>query len=191
MTYWFINPKVLFEKKKFKSFFPRSFMTNLEKVNSIARFSLYYFILNVFIFKNYKWLSLSITLLIFSFIFAKIKNKEGFDNSIFSNCKNPTVNNPYMNKLPYDKSKRNACDSTNELVRNKMLDNFDPEKYNPYSNIWKKSISDRQFYTLPSTGIINNQTKFAKWLYGNDTTCKIDGSNCLKNKNKYHQSRYI
>ena len=98
-----------------------------------------------------------------------------------------------MNKLPYDKNKNSACDPTDENVRKQMLDDFDPEEYNPYSNIWKRSISDRQFYTLPSTGIVNNQTKFAKWLYGSDKTCKIDSSTCLKKEtnSKYHHSRYI
>ena len=192
MNYWFKNPKILINKKELKHFFPRSYMSHSEKVNSIARFSLYYFILNVFLFKNYKWLSLSITLLIFSFIFANINNTEKFDNNEFSNCNRPTYNNPYMNRLPYDENRNSACDNTNENVRHDILDKFDPEEYNPISNIWSKSISDRQFYTLPSTGIVNDQKKFALYLYGNDDTCKIDSKQCLKNRNnKYNHSRYI
>lgn len=192
MTYWFKNPKVLIEKNKLRSFFPRSFMTIQEKVNSIARFSLYFFFMNVFLFKNYKWLSLSVTLFIFSFIFAKINHKEGFDNLMFNNCKKPSVNNPYMNRLPYDITSQPSCDSSNEKVRKEILNKFDPEEYNQFSNIWKRSISDRQFYTMPSTGIVNKQKEFAKWLYDSDETCKIDGIYCLKNRdNKYNQPRYI
>ena len=192
MNYWFENPTVLIEKKKMTNFFPRNFMTHYEKVNAIARFAFYYLILNVFLFKNYKWISVSVTLFIISFIFSKIKNTENFSNNDLSNCKHPTINNPYMNRLVYDKNTESACDTTNKEIRKKMLEFFDPEEYNPFSNIWSRSISDRQFYTLPSTGIVNKQKDFALSLYGNDDTCKIDSKNCIKNNSsKFKNARYI
>ena len=40
-----------------------------------------------------------------------------------------------MNRLPYDNTSQPGCDSSNEIVRKEILNNFDPEEYNPFSNI--------------------------------------------------------
>lgn len=43
---------------------------------------------------------------------------------------------------------------------------------NPNDALWKRSASERQFYTTPNTSVPNEQNKFAQWLYGNNQVGK-------------------
>ena len=39
-------------------------------------------------------------------------------------------------------------------------------------DVFMNNSGDRQFYTMPVTDIVNDQTGFAKWLYDRGPTCK-------------------
>ena len=57
--------------------------------------------------------------------------------------------------------------------------------------MWGKFISDRNYYTMPNTEIVNDQTGFAKWCFGNSGECKSFGTNCLKQRDPtYHRGRF-
>ena len=76
-------------------------------------------------------------------------------------------------------------------VKEEIQKNFRKDLFTDTSDIWGKYISDRNFYTMPSTEIINKQKEFAEWLYGDGGKCKNDG-NCLKNRDsKFHRGRII
>jgi hypothetical protein len=187
---WYNNPSILFQD--LAEFFPTNNLTNVEKVNAIARLAIYYFILiTVFNFST-KWYSVSLVLLIISYSLGYYENFET-DKKLETNCTNPTKKNPFMNftlddyinninrppSCPYDK------------VKNKMRKEFRKDIVQDPADLWGQNISDRQFFTMPWTTVVNNQSSLGKWLYGNSGECKNMGLNCDKNMdNRYQQSRY-
>ena len=86
-------------KKKLLSdlhqFFPTNSLTREQKVNSIARFAIFYSILIIIFNQDLKWLSISILLLIISFCLGYSENFEQINK--VSTCVRPTKNNPFMN----------------------------------------------------------------------------------------------
>ena len=51
-------------------------------------------------------------------------------------------------------------------------------------DLYGKSNDQRQYYTMPSTTIPNNQTSFAKWCYGVGPTCKESSIYCAPEMNQ-------
>jgi len=97
-------------------------------------------------------------------------------------CVKSTINNPFMNaNLITDKRDRDsAClyyDDPN--IAAKVETNFDNNLYRDVSDLYNKRNSQRQYYTMPSTTIPNEQTSFAKWLYLSPPTCKEDSIRCV------------
>ena len=64
-----------------------------------------------------------------------------------------------------------ACGNSKE-IKKQIEKNFNDNIITDPINIYNKDISMRNFYTLPNTGIINDQKGFGKWLYGNGAPCK-------------------
>lgn len=97
-------------------------------------------------------------------------------------CSKSTVNNPFMNaNLITDRRDRDpACPYyDNPEVAAKVEKNFDNNLYRDVSDLYNKRNSQRQYYTMPSTTIPNEQTSFAKWLYLSPPTCKEDSIRCV------------
>ena len=47
------------------------------------------------------------------------------------------------------------------------------------------NAGDRQFYTMPVTDVVNDQTGFAKWLYDRGPSCKQGAvEKCYDNVNE-------
>ena len=49
-----------------------------------------------------------------------------------------------------------------------------------HNDLINKNIMDRNFYRLPNPRRINNQEKYAKWLYYQKEGCKVNTANCFK-----------
>ena len=114
----------------------------------------------------------------------------------------PTVNNPFMNinLISDDKPKEEAPKTwNNPELKDEVEHKFYYNLYRDVGDLYGKSNSQRQFYTVPSTTIPNNQTSFARWLYSTGPTCKetsiycapmmdsktlIDSSNVVKENNQ-------
>lgn len=98
-------------------------------------------------------------------------------------CQAPTSENPFMNVTMadlMDNTKRPRACSLSESVETEIDDAFG-EKYLPNINDpFNRKHSQRQFYTMPSTTIPNDQTAFAKFLYPLSETCKENPLHCLK-----------
>ena len=101
--------------------------------------------------------------------------------SVDQPCTLPTKDNPFGNVLVSEYSEnpdRNpACESTsvNNQVNSQFFDEFEQDPY----DIYNKKHSQRQFYSMPNTRIPNDQSSFAKWLYGDcKKTCKEKPNNC-------------
>ena len=187
---WYQKPSVLLQN--YNQFFPNNNLTRIQKINSLARFSIYYTFF-VLIFKKYidtKWLSIGVIIILISLFLG---TTEKFTNSESPNhCQKPTKQNPFMNytlgDLMDNNNRPKACDYEN--VKNDIRDNFRSHIQTDLSDIWGRFISDRNYYTMPNTQIVNDQTEFAKWCFGNSGECKSFGTNCLKQRDPtYHRGR--
>jgi len=188
---WYHNPKILL--KNYDQFFPNKNFTRIEKINSLARFAIYFSVLLILFNQDNKYLSISIVILIISLFlgttekFVSLQNKEDPKK-----CTSPTKNNPFMNftlgDLIEKPDRHKACkyeDSKDEIRKN-----FRSYIYSDSSDIWGKFITDRNFYTMPNTEIVNDQKGFAEWCFGNSGKCKTTGKNCLKMRDPiYHRGR--
>lgn len=183
--FWLNNPKILIESTKI---YPNKSMSYHDKLNSIARFSLLFLIIIYLLGGDMTWMSFSVTLLILT-ILLNI-NKEKFENN---DCFQVTKDNPYGNFTMGDYygnvNKPAVCPTTLKESEDKIKESFNgllPEDH------YDKHINFRDFYTLPVTKVVNDQTEFAKFLLGKSGECKHDGNNCLKNEDtKFHRGRYF
>jgi hypothetical protein len=188
---WYQKPNVLLDDMF--QFFPTNDLSRTEKINALARFALYYALIIIVLDQNQKWLSISVVLLIVSYCLGYYENFEQTGSKKDSNCTAPTKTNPFMNftvgDYMKDVNRTPAC--SYDKVKDKMREEFRRDIVPDPADLWGTNISDRQFFTMPWTTVVNNQSGFAKWLYGNSGECKNLGLNCDKNRdNRYHQSRY-
>lgn len=160
--------KLLFNN--YMKFIPNEKYTRIENINAIIRFTIYITII-IIISKNYNYIILSKILFIITIILYLTNNIDTYDNVSLSNldCELPTDNNPFMNYTMGDliekKIKKSACkyDEVKNIINKKFRKNI----YSDLSQLWGKFISDRNFYTMPNTNIVNDQTSFALWCYQN------------------------
>jgi hypothetical protein len=188
---WYHNPKILLENVD--QFFPNKKLNRIEKINSLARFSIYYSILLILLGQDSKWLSVSVIILLISTFLGTTEKFVSINNkSDSNNCTKPTKENPFMNytlgDLMENTNRSAACKY--EDSKEKIRKEFRSHLYSDSSDIWGKFITDRNFYTMPNTEIVNDQTGFALWCFGNSGECKTTGNNCLKQRDPtYHRGR--
>lgn len=95
-------------------------------------------------------------------------NKEVGDNSF--QCREPTLENPFMNpnitEYNTDFSPPAACNAEDEDIKDNIKVNFDHNLFRDVDEVWERENSQRQFYTLPNTGIPDNRDGFQRWLWG-------------------------
>lgn len=187
---WYNNPAILFQNMN--EFFPTNDLNRIEKVNAIARLAIYYLIIITVLNLNTNWYPISVVLLVISVLLGYYENFETVTTSS-TNCTNPTKTNPFMNFTLADYinnvDKPSSCPY--DKVKDKMRQEFRKDIVPDPADLWGQNISDRQFFTMPWTTVVNNQTDLGKWLYGKAGECKNLGLNCDKNlDNRYQQSRY-
>lgn len=94
-------------------------------------------------------------------------------------CRKPTYKNPFMNPNLTDYNNGEppaACNSDDEDIKEGIQKHFNADLYRDVDDLWEKGNSQRQFYTIPSQGVPNNQTEFAEWLWKSPfPTCKEQG----------------
>ena len=191
--FWLNNYKILFYSNKLAEFFPAKYMTVIEKLNAIFRMSIYLSVLLYLLTNNYHYFYIMIIIGLFTcFIYYnQINNIELYLNSDYSDNTDdilqkyniehekynvePTVVNPFMNinLITDDKIKKEAPPTwNNEELQKDIEDKFGYNLYRDVGDLYGKSNSQREYYTMPSTTIPNNQTSFAKWCYSVGPTCK-------------------
>jgi hypothetical protein len=122
----------------------------------------------------------------------QVKIKEELDNknqAIIDNklCVKPSKNNPFMNPTIIDIGNNeninlNACSIDNPKIKNDIYHHFIDNQFRDAKDIFDRKSSQRQFYTMPSTTIPNNQEAFSKWLYYRKESCKEgNGEQCFNN----------
>jgi hypothetical protein len=190
--FWLDNFKILFQTNRLSEFFPSPKMTLEEKLNAIMRFGIYSSIILILLFKNYLYLYILIGFMIFTTLIYKFSNndlkkkyqkeefKPFYDDIPFGRTV-PSKNNPFMNinLITDPKNKPEAAKSyNNEKIRNMIENNFDTNLYKDVGDLYSKSNNQREYYTMPSTTLPNDQTSFAKWCYLVPPTCKENTLYC-------------
>jgi hypothetical protein len=203
-SFWMEDYKILFYKERLTEFFPSSSMTLIEKLNALFRMSIYLSIILYLLTSNYLYLYIMIIIGAFTcFIYYSQKDnvelyfnsdKNSIDNIIqkfdlneLENNIKPTVENPFMNinLITDNKVKEAPHPSWNdEKIKNDIEDKFGYNLYRDVGDLYGKSNSQRQYYTMPSTTIPNNQTSFAKWCYSVGPTCKEKSIYCTPKMNQ-------
>ena len=96
-------------------------------------------------------------------------------------CVKPTKDNPFMNVTAIDytdfANRPKACTINDSKEETNAL--FEQGLHRSEDDVFFKSASDRQFFTMPFTTIPNDQKGFAEWLYKTAPTCKENGLKCF------------
>ena len=166
-------------------FIPSNNLSEHQKINAIARLGIYLvFIFTVFRL-NSSYLGFPILLIIVSFLLGRTEKFGNQSNK--QKCYKPTEVNPFMNFTmdDYYKNVDRPANCPVPEVRKEMRKQFLKKVIPDPTDLWGQNFSDRNFYTMPNTRVVNDQTGFAEWCYGTMGQCKTNGKNCLK----YAQTR--
>ena len=195
---WIDNLEILYEKKYLFEILPgKSFDFN-RKLNSLLRLSIYYSIIVYLTSKNQKVLLVPLFTGIFTVLIGKKLKQNVIDKAVtdFQNnvnlpletidteCRIPTENNPFMNPTIFgeNNSKSSCLSYNNKGVQSNIENKFNKNLYREASDIFSKNNSQRQFYTVPSKKYPNDQDAYKKWLYSTPPTCKEgNGIQCAAN----------
>lgn len=95
---------------------------------------------------------------------------------VFSNQTIPTDRNPFMNvlidELKYNPGRPEAASVLDPTMKITLDDFFRTEFVSDPTDVFGRSQSQRQFVTMPSTTIPNDQDSYQNWLY------RIPGKTC-------------
>jgi hypothetical protein len=204
---WFEDLQNFITKDNFLKFFPTSNMSYVEQINSLVRFTVYLTIILILFRNNYKLFYVLLGVLIVTYMMYKndknIKEKEheGYkkyelvkSKKTGKVCKKPTTNNPFMNRnllaLYDEKRDKEACDIQNDYVKKTVEEKFNEKLYRSADDIFMNHASDRQFYTVPNTDLVPDQTAFAKWLYERPSCKGGNNEACYENVSEVIGSQY-
>jgi hypothetical protein len=204
---WFKDPRNLITQDNFLKFFPISDMNYVEQINSIVRFTIYLTIILLLFKNNYKifYVLVAVLLVTYSMYVVDNKKKQENKNHYTQNnlalskkhnkvCKKPTLDNPFMNRNLLSEfnetTDKEACDIENEEVKEDMLNKFNEKLYRSTDDIFMNHASDRQFYTVPNTDLVPDQTSFAEWLYKRPNCKAGDVNACYNNVSEVIGRKY-
>ena len=192
---WYEDLGGFITSENFHKIVPLNTMSLEQKLNALVRFFLYLGILLALLLKNANYLFIGLisgglSIVFYQFekrdrqyaeTFLKDQNLDIVDNQL---CTRTTIENPFMNPsivdIQYNAERPAACDL--EKVKDKVDDHFKKRVYKDVNDVWGTSYSAREFYTVPSTTIPNDQGGLAQWLYGTGPTCKEgNGIECKQN----------
>lgn len=176
---------------------PTDYMSFDEKLNALTRLIIFICIILSLIFQDSRYLLLMILLILIIFIIYNYQSKYKKDTDTFLNEKNldivqnkicikPTKDNPFMNPniidISSDTDIDGACSISDKKINDKMSDFYETTMFQNVDDIYNTQTSSRQFYTVPSTKIPNDQSLFANWLYNRGPSCKENnGIQCYNN----------
>lgn len=153
------------------------------KLNSIMRFAMYYTILLAVLLRKSWSLVIAVTAGLVTYTMYESSKGETTTATVADANRatasqsareqpaqpvQPTFNNPYMNRLPFEpQAKRgNADDVRKPKVKQSMRAMHDSGVPYDARDIFGRNTSERVFYTMPVTdGLGGDQMGFAKWLF--------------------------
>jgi hypothetical protein len=180
-TIWFKNFSVLLKYPN--EFFPNEKMSKTRRLNSLVRAAMYIGVILTVLKRDTLYLYIPILMMVVTYLMyeyepTKHSKKEKFTDGQL--CTQPTYNNPFMNAnlITDHRDRAPACKYTSK-VKTEIKDKFNMNLYRDVGDLYGKNNSQREYYTMPSTTIPNNQTSFAKWCYKSPKTCKEESIRCV------------
>ena len=180
---WYKSPQVLIDD--YAAFFPTDAMNETEKLNALVRLAIYVAIVLVLYTKQFYPLYIPFFAMVFS---AFVLSSETSGKKKLRIAKSQsTPDNPFMNKLISDyvenpdKPEAPTYHEDSEearLIKQEIEENFFKNMYTDANDVFNTQHSRRQFYTMPSTSLANNQKEFAEACFGNMRSCKSDRFDC-------------
>lgn len=194
--FWLEDPFLLINPMRVTEFVPLKDMTTIEKLNAVARFSIYLSLVMLLVYSNPNFVFIGIITLFLTYVmFLGTKDQRQTTLESFTPedqeavkegrygitgvglpCKKPTQNNPFMNVLPTDyvdePNRPPACSYDDPNTREEIENNFSHNLYRDIDDVWDKNNSQRQYYTNPSTTIPNDRESFQNWLFKPRYVCK-------------------
>lgn len=194
---WYDDPSTFITYENYFTVLPTQEMTVEEKINALLRFFLYLGVILALIRTDYRYIFFGIIVAIISIFLYEHERKQlaHVEKFLYNNnldvvnnkvCARSTIDNPFMNPSIADISdnpmRPEACDLGDDRVQHIVDSNFAERLFKDVSDLYGKAASRRQFYTMPSTTIPNNQGGFAEWCYGHGRTCQEgNGVQCNRN----------
>lgn len=205
---WFNDLTGFISPEHLASFFPVAGMSLAEQLNALLRFSIYFAIILFIIGRTSAVFFLPLLVAIGTFFMytaassdpvhtrqqseARLKepllqDKPKPASTPHPHCTQPTRDNPFMNVMPSDyvanPRRPAACDISDPAIAASVERLHDSAGYGlprDGEDIFHRSATSRQFVTNPITTIPNDQTTFARWLYG-------QGPRIKRNNSRHHQ----
>jgi hypothetical protein len=186
---------------------PNINMTIEEKINTIVRAVLFVGIICTLVLNDTRYILFIIIIMIVSILLInyqyeknskieKYLNSNDIDIVDNKKCIKPTESNPFMNPNLININDINkdlkACSIDNKKIDKDKNELFFKKVFRNSNDIYGKTSSARQFYTVPSTTIPNEREKLGSWLYERGPSCKEgNGNKCYTNlynniKNNMH-----
>jgi len=182
-AFWLNDPNAfVFNSERYGIFIPEKSMTLEEQLNAAFRFSLIFSIMVIIIKHDIQAILFATGVGIMTiFIYKRHEKQQKDKKELFKelNVKKdpyqgarllPTKENPFMNvKLTdykYFPNRPPASDVTKEETKKLMKKYYNDTVFKDVDDIFDRNVSERQFYTMPSTTIPNDQKQFAELLYG-------------------------
>lgn len=191
---WYKDVKILFNLDRMIEFFPHKNSTIEENLNSLVRLSIYGSILIAMYKRNPTYLALIIVFLVITYVIHKYYDEKEHLTAVEAQKKiqfkqespiESTINNPFMNPTFLDASKNrrpvpeyHQDTQEAEEMREKVSNNFNYGLYRDIEDVFGRKNSQRQFYTVPSTTIPNDQSKYRDFLFGDLKSCKDNTDDC-------------
>lgn len=207
---WYKDPMGVFlDAQKAVEILPEKGMCLTQQLNALMRFAVY---LGVLLAVFHRSLMPALYIILVAGIFTAAldyhdKSQDEQQSNLMEKldvkkndfeefCTVPTKTNPFMNVLPADYSdfpnKPEACDVTEQDVKDMMEANFGDKLFKDSDDIYGRNSTSRPFYTMPVSTIPNNQVEFAEWLYKSndiDGVCRGgDAIACVENVTRRRSS---
>ncbi len=173
---------------------PTDYMPVDEKLNALTRLVIFICLILALILQDTRILLLMIILIIIIAIIYQFQKNVDKDVSTFLDqkqvdiidtkvCKKPTKENPFMNPNIVDMYNNDipACPISDKKTNESMEELFNSSVFKNADDIYDRTTSMRQFYTVPAHKIPNDQAEFANWLYNKGKSCKEENALCYNN----------
>lgn len=192
LPFWQQDISVLYRKDQLSAFVPKSNMSLEEKLNALVRFCCYagimLFAYNKSItFMYLPLIAMLITKLMYDHQKSRAESMSNLPSGDIQNprvrregglCVPPTADNPFMNvsmsDYRNDPDRPAACAITDPDIKISAKEKFTDNLFRDVNDVYGRTSSERQFYTMPSTTIPNRQDSFMQFCYGdvNKNSCK-------------------